>query len=40
MPAGPELAALKQLVRLIGIHPSGSGGDGTGTKPLRTVADS
>ncbi|MHB8708743.1 MAG: hypothetical protein ACYC9I_07700 [Desulfuromonadales bacterium] len=30
MPAGPELAALRQLVRLIGIHPSASGCTGTG----------
>jgi hypothetical protein len=31
MPAGQKLAALKQFVRLIVIHPSGSGVDGTGS---------
>ena len=30
MPAGQKLAELKQFVRLIAIHPSGSGGVGTG----------
>jgi hypothetical protein len=35
MPAGQELAALKQLVRLIDIYPSASGGDGTSTVRKR-----
>jgi hypothetical protein len=35
MPAGRKLAALKQFVRLIVIHPSASGGDGTGTGGTR-----
>jgi len=32
------LKPLKQFVRLIGIHPSGSGGDGTGCWPLAGKA--
>jgi len=40
MPAGQKLGAapLRQFVRLIGIHPSGSGGDGTGSWPLFIFA--
>jgi hypothetical protein len=34
MPAGQELAALRQLVRLIVIHPSGSGCGDTGVWQL------
>ena len=36
MPAGRKLATLRQFVRLIGIHPSASGGDGTGTVGTRS----
>jgi hypothetical protein len=38
MPAGQKLAALRQFVRLIGIHPSGSGGAGTGSLSLGDKA--
>jgi len=40
MPAEQELAALKQFVRLIDIHPSASGCDGNGTLCLRKDYDS
>jgi len=32
------LKPLRQFVRLFGIHPSGSGGDGTGSRPLAGKA--
>jgi len=38
MPAGRELSAFRQLALLIVIHPSGSGGDGTGSWQLAGKA--
>jgi len=38
MPAGQKLAALRQFVRLFGIHPSGSGGGDTGSWQLVNKA--